>query len=87
MIDRLLVSHGFGIIRYLDFLQGINGFDKSEICEVISHNKTKVLLNPMPTNQISPSSHPTNEAIPERSMAVYTKSNARTVLTSTLTLG
>jgi len=24
MIDRLLVSHGFGIIRYLDFLQDIN---------------------------------------------------------------
>jgi hypothetical protein len=23
MIDRLLVSHGFGIIRYLPFLQGI----------------------------------------------------------------
>jgi hypothetical protein len=23
MIDRLLVSHRFGIIRYLDFLQGI----------------------------------------------------------------
>ena len=29
VIDRLLVSHGFGIIRYLAFMQVIKGFCKS----------------------------------------------------------
>jgi len=35
VIDRLLVSHRFVIIRYVDFLQGISGLKRHDFYRIL----------------------------------------------------